>query len=337
MKQKRLLALTLSLLLLIALFAGCSAKSMTADSYAGEAAPSHNYSEAATEAPADMAAAPPMSPEEAGIELDLGSGTGFSAEVSTQKIIYSGVLQLETTEFDAALAAVDALVTEFGGFIESSNNSGYTTYDSNGAVRVVDRHADYTLRVPSDKFQSAMTQVGAIGNVTNSSTSADNITSQYIDSEARRDALLVQEERLLSMLEKTEDVESLIELESRLSEVRYELESIERQLRNWQTQVNYSTINLYISEVEIYTPTAVVQRTFSQKLSDAASSGWASFVYGIQNFAIGIVRALPGLVLFLIFAVVIFIIVRKILRKRSKLSKFTEPPKESKDEDTQNK
>ena len=121
------------------------------------------------------------------------------------------------------------------------------------------------------------------------------MTSQYTDYEARLDSLRTQEERLLAMLEKSEDVESLIALEQRLADVRYELESIERNLRNLDLQISYSTVNLNPrGEVEVYTPTVPVQRTFSEKLSDAFSDGWTGFVRGLQYFCLGLASSLPG-------------------------------------------
>ena len=59
----------------------------------------------------------------------------------------------------------------------------------------------------------------------------------YTDYEARLSSLNTQEERLLDMLSKSEDVETLIALEQRLSDVRYEIESIERSLRNYDMQI----------------------------------------------------------------------------------------------------
>ena len=246
------------------------------------------------------------------VEEDMSQTVDF-----TQKIIYSGHLSVETTEFDAAVAAIDRLVGELGGFVESSDVSGYTSYQPDGSTRVVDRYASYLLRVPSGKFQSAMSQAGAIGNVTSSGTNTENITSQYIDQEARRDSLEVQEERLLAMLEKSEDVETLVTLESRLSEVRYEIESIERQLRNWQMQVDYSTISLDLREVAVYTPTATVQRTFGEKMSDAFSDGWSGFVRGLQNFAMFLARSLPGLVIFAALVIAVIVIIRRFCRSRA--------------------
>ena len=80
------------------------------------------------------------------------------------------------------------------------------------------------------------------------SRSAQNVTSSYTDFEARLSSLNTQEERLLDMLSKSTDVETLIALEQRLSDVRYEIESIERNLRNYDAQIRYSTIDLTIRD-----------------------------------------------------------------------------------------
>ena len=313
-----LLALGLCALLILSALAGCGAKSMASDTAASDG--NGSWNESAPDSPME---APSMTEMEDAADAELATGISdveedMSQTVDfTQKIIYSGHLSVETTEFDAAVAAIDRLVGELGGFVESSDVSGYTSYQPDGSTRVVDRYASYLLRVPSGKFQSAMSQAGAIGNVTSYGTNTENITSQYIDQEARRDSLEVQEERLLTMLEKSEDVETLVTLESRLSEVRYEIESIERQLRNWQMQVDYSTISLDLREVAVYTPTATVQRTFGEKMSDAFSDGWSGFVRGLQNFAMFLARSLPGLVIFAALVIAVIVIIRRFCRSRA--------------------
>ena len=65
-----------------------------------------------------------------------------------------------------------------------------------------------------------------------------------------------EQERLLSLLEQAETMEEIIALESRLTEVRYQLESMESQLRTMDNQVSYSTVYLSIEEVEHFTPPA---------------------------------------------------------------------------------
>ena len=157
------------------------------------------------------------------------------------------------------------------------------------------------------------------------------MTSQYTDYEARLDSLRTQEERLLAMLEKSEDVESLIALEQRLADVRYELESIERNLRNLDLQISYSTINLNLQEVEVYTPTVPVRRTFGQKLSDSLSDGWTGFARGVQNVILSLASALPALVLQAVIVIAVIAGIKTARKKRK--AKFTaqqEPPQDPK-------
>lgn len=164
-----------------------------------------------------------------------------------------------------------------------------------------------------------MSQADGLGNVLSCNRYAENVTSRYTDQEARLASLYTQEERLLSMLEKSEDVESLIALEERLADVRYEIESIERNLRNLDRRIAYSSVTISLHEVEIYTPTKPVQRTFGEKLSDALTDGWRSFSRGVQYFLIDLVYALPGIILFLLIAgaaVLIALRLRKSTRRR---------------------
>ena len=322
MKNKRPLLLMLVFALILTIFAGCAAK--PADEPA-----SAEY--AAAEEPAYEPEAEPMEPaaeESADYALAAsGEGSELTAETSeapangkpslADKIIYSGYMYIETTEFDEAVAAVEAKVREFGGFIESSNINGHTEYRPDGTTSLVDRNASYVVRVPSAKFDAFVKQSGSLGNVLSSNTSAENITSQFTDAEARKNSLKVQEERLLAMMEKTDDIESLIALEERLSEVRYEYEAIERKLINWQNQVDYSSVNLNLQEVAVYTPVVPVQRTFGEKLGSAFADGWNGFVRFVQNLTLALASALPALILLALLALAIVLIVRS-AKRRSK-------------------
>ena len=331
MKKNRILALALCLLLLLAVLNGCAAKSAAPQEAVAEGAYDNAYVEApaAAEYKSEAFAEPEMAmpePEEAiateSVAGNIESAGGEAVKPDEQpttdfaaKIIYSADLNLQTTEFDKAVATLEAMVKSFGGFVENSNVYGDIQYQTDGTSKTVNRWAYYTLRVPAQKFEQFLSQTSGIGNVVSSSRNAENVTSRYTDFEARLDSLRTQEDRLLAMLEKAEDVDSLIALEQRLADVRYETESIERNLRNLDMQISYSTVCVNLQEVEIYTPTVPVQRSFGEKLSDALSDGWSSFVRGIQRFFLGLVESLPGLILFLLIVAALFFIVRAIVRK----------------------
>lgn len=339
MKKKNLLALLLALTMLAAACTGCGASS-------------NKY--AATEDMAESAPMEaPMMKEEAVVEEEMAFDEAVDLQYSTaggtsedgkakeepmeaqevktyaEKIIYSGHSYMETTEFDKALVELEKAVEEFGGFVQDSNVNGTTRRNSDGTTVVVNRWGYYTVRIPTERFNEFMLLTEGIGNVTSSGRSAENVTSQYTDYEARLESLETQEERLLSMLKESGDLESLIALEARLSEVRYEIESIERNLRNLDQRLAYSTVNLEIQEVEVYTPTANTQRSFGEKIGDAFRDSWKGFGRGCQNFVVWLVAAFPTLlVIAAIAGGVVWIVVtaRKADRKRraAKCNKETE-------------
>lgn len=315
--MKKTLALLLTLLLLLTALTGCGAKSETA---AAEA-PSAMYDMVVEEeAPAEeMKAEAEMETVEFSTTNQESADEAMSVEEVksyAEKIIYSGHVYMETTEFDESIRALDQAIKSFGGFVQESSVNGNTQHNSDGTTTVVDRWGYYVVRIPTGKFDAFMTLTDGIGNVTSSSRTAENVTSQYTDYEARLASLYTQEERLLKMLEESGDLESLIQLEARLSEVRYEIESIERNLRNLDQRLAFSTVTMELREVEIYTPTVPVQRTFGEKLKEAFADGWSGFVRGLQRFVISLVRSLPGLVLFVLIVAVVLLVVRKIFRIR---------------------
>ena len=107
--------------------------------------------------------------------------------------------------------------------------------------------------------------------------------------------------------------------------MRYEIESIERNLRNYDMQIKYSTVNLDLREVEVYTPTVPVRRTFGQKLADSLSDGWNGFTRGIQNVILGLASALPALILLAVIIAAVIVCIKK-ARKKRKAQKAAQDP-----------
>ena len=325
MKKRSILAILLAALLALTIFTGCAAStnSMAADS--APQTPGASYNSKSEAAAAEMPMEEPAAAEEFAYDTVATPEPDDSVADYTAKIIYTASVSIETTEFDKAVAALENQVQKIGGFVESSNVTGDTQYNSDGTTTVVNRWAYYTVRIPCDHFESFLHETEGFGNVTSTSRDAQNVTSAYTDYEARLSSLNTQEERLLDMLAKSEDVETLIALEQRLSDVRYEIESIERNLRNYDMQIKYSTVNLDLREVEVYTPTVPVRRTFGQKLADSLSDGWNGFTRGIQNVILGLASALPALILLAVIIAAVIVCIKK-ARKKRKAKKAAQDP-----------
>ena len=297
MKKKINLALALTMLLTLC---ACGTQSYGRTVEAPSAAP-------APEAKLEMAYSMDMAAAEeamggfavANTAMQAASGGTSSPDVPAQnpeKIIYSADVTLETTGFDVTVGSIVNLVEDkYKGFIESSSINGSNYYNISRG-RVSTRSAFYTIRVPSEHFSELMNELPTLGNVPYSHTYTENISARYYDTEARLTAYETQEQRLIEMLEIAETVEDIISIEEKLTELRYQIESLQSSLNNWDRQVNYSSIYLSVEEVEEYTPETIIRPSYGEKLADALEGGLSGFVGFVGDALIAFVGALPALV-----------------------------------------
>ena len=309
--MKKALSLLLAALLVFALCACGSAD--TASS-----APAASYDMAYTEN-----AYPAEAEEYGGFAVtggtQLESGSGAAPEGSPEKLIYSASATVETTEFDGTIEKLSALVEQYGGFVESSSVNGSNYYTQSRGYSST-RCASYVIRVPSDKFSALMGSLSTLGNVPYSHTYTENITAQYYDTDARLTAYQTQEARLLEMMEAAETVEDLIAIEEKLTELRYQIESLQSTLKNWDRQVAYSTLDLEVQEVIEYTPES--RMSYGQELALALTNGLKRTGEFFKDLLLAIVGALPALV---ILAVVLAILI-PVWKKRRKARKARKNP-----------
>lgn len=245
-----------------------------------------------------------LAAEEGGLSAD-GAGES-SGDINPDKIIYSADATLETTDFDTTVEKLGALIEQYGGFIESSSVRGVNIYNRNGYGR---RSADYAIRIPSENFSTLMNELPGIGNVPYTHTYTDNITAQYYDAQARLTAYEAQEQSLLAMLEKAETVEDIINIEDKLTDVRYNIDSVKSRLTNWDRQVSYSTVNLSVEEVVEYSPEAKI--SYGERLWLSLKNGLKSVGEFFSDFLVWFVGALPALVILAVLIVVLLPLLRK--------------------------
>ncbi len=233
-----------------------------------------------TEAAAETVSNTSMTYDSASQKSESGSGGELEMDTSGtpllpegRKLIRNITMQVETEEFDKMISGINAKLSEAGGYIEQSDISG-TSLNYRGEP--VPRYGNITARIPNDKLDRFVGAVSDSGNVTNKSESTQDVTLQYSDVESRKKSLEIEQERIWQFLEKAESIDTVITLEQRLSDIRYQLESMESQLRLYDNQVDYSTVYLSISEVTAYTPvtpetTGARIKTGSQRISSPSS------------------------------------------------------------------
>lgn len=272
--MKRLFTITLALLLLLGLLAGCGAKEEAA---APEAAPE----------------AAPMEPKEEEVLFDEAAsetgGTG-TALPENQKLIRTVYMDAETQSMTELLAWMDGRVAALGGYYEQKSVYRRGSRDDGSFYH----SGDFMIRIPAQNLDQFVSLVGENANVTSSSESTENVTLTYVSTQSRVEALEVEQDRLLELLENAETMEDLLTIEERLTDVRWELENYASQLRVLDNQVNYSTIHLSVWEVD--EPTVIVERTVWQKIGDGFSRNTKNVWNGLVDTFIWVLTVIPYLV-----------------------------------------
>lgn len=230
---------------------------------------------------------------------------GQEAAQAGAKIIYTARLTLESKDYDDARAQLDQALATAGGYLESSEE-----YAGSGPED--QRCLSLTLRVPQENYESFLQAAAQTGNLVNQSQQAEDITTQYMDLEARLANLQAQRERLLQLQAQADTLADLLEIESSLNEVQYQLESWQSQMNWYEDQIQCCTVYLSLNEVQTYSPTA---ENFIQRLGAAFSEGWQGFVAGAQQLVVWLVMAWPVVLLAAVVLVVVLFL-RRLRRKR---------------------
>lgn len=237
--------------------------------------------------------------------------TSDEAAPVERKLIRNVSMHLETREFDALTKSISDAVTFFGGYMEQSDVSGNSLYWSDERSS---RCSNLTARIPENKLDAFLTEVSGQGNVTYKNESVQDVTLQYTDITSRKKTLQMEQDRLWELLEKAESIDAVIALESRLSEVRYQLESIESQLRTLDNQIVYSTVYLSIQEVQVLTSTD--PDTISVRIQKGLSRSFNTLKISSVDFLVWFISSLPILAVFAVLVFIAVIILKKPLKRR---------------------
>jgi hypothetical protein len=168
----------------------------------------------------------------------------IAAEID-QKIIKTGSLDLIVDKAEQSLADIDTITTEKGGYVETSTLQEHEDGTKSGYV---------TIRIPADQFDITMAVVKELAQVVERETSsAEDVTEQYIDLAARLKNAQAQETRYVEILDRANTVEEILQIESALGTIRGYIESLQGQLQYLDSLTGFSTITISLSEEPVIT------------------------------------------------------------------------------------
>ena len=224
-----------------------------------------------------------------------------------QKLIKTVTMSAETTEFDKMVADVRTKTESAGGYVESSDISGnYGTGTT--------RYAYLVLRVPAEKLDEFTGEIKDASNVRSFSETTEDVTLQYTDMDTHIKALREELDALFSMMEQATSMKDILSIQSQITEVRYEIESYESQLRVYDNQVTYSTICLDLYEVS--RESSAAGTTFGERVKAKFNDNLYQMGQGFQNFMVGLLGGLPILIPVVIICIVVVLLLRRFWKKR---------------------
>ncbi|MGD2250071.1 MAG: DUF4349 domain-containing protein [Candidatus Methanofastidiosia archaeon] len=221
-----------------------------------------------------------MDIREPGPELEVGMeeasqaaglpGISFKARTpQEQKVIKTSYISLEVTDFYEAADTLGDLAEKYRGY---TSNVSAQKYEG----RII---GTVTIRVPAEHFEDIVQDIGEIGELKEQNISLEDVTEEYIDLTARLENLKRQEERYREILDMATTVEDVLKVETQLERIRGDIESFQGRLNYLDNKIQYSVVQVQISEPETIVHEAKIRQAFSR-----AVDGFLATIRGIIVF-----------------------------------------------------
>jgi len=229
------------------------------------------------------------------------SGEGNAVPIE-QRIIKTGEVSVEVPQVQAAVGQVRAFVLELGGYVGGSQAG------SN------DEGATLTLRVPAARFDEALERLRNLeGEVVAEATRESDVTRQIIDLGARVANLQASEASYRVLLERAERIDDVLSVQSRLDQVRGEIEQLDAQLQEIEGDADLSTLTVTL--IPVAEPVAAVAETWDPGAQlDGALASLVGIGQGLAGALIWF--AIVWLPVLLVLALLVLLALRAVLEVR---------------------
>ena len=205
------------------------------------------------------------------------SNTPDAAEDSnvqiSEKKIRTVNMEIDTKDIPEKAKALREKVKAMSGYVESEDfqdNDSYSDF----------RRMYFTIRIPKDKMDEFLSFVEGEGQIKSRSENLEDVRLQYHDAQAHKNSLEKEQERVLALMDKAENLDQLLILENRLTEIRYQLENYGSQILEYDNRINFATLNLTLTEKS--KPEAREQK--EEGFKDRLKTGFKENLYGIKWF-----------------------------------------------------
>ncbi|MBE7067323.1 MAG: DUF4349 domain-containing protein [Ruminococcaceae bacterium] len=238
------------------------------------------------------------------VDTELGS------TASDRKIIERITMTVETKTFDTLLEQINSQIKELDGYIQNSDVNG-NKIDSDNY-----RYANIVIRIPSKETNNFSEFIATNSAVTNKKVTTEDVTLSYVDIESRIAALEAEKTALEQLLASASSVQDIVTIRAQLTDVIASIESYKSQLRVYDSLIAYSTITLYIHEVD--TISVEPEPGTWQKIGTNLKNNFAGMWSAVKAVFIFFVSIIPYLIPQVIIAAVVITIIKLARAKKRK-------------------
>jgi hypothetical protein len=261
---------------LITIIALTAASALTVSSCSGNNSGSP-MNQAMPKAELSMAApsAPPAPASPAAMDVAAAKKVSSTVAKPRPQLIKRAELSLVVKSIDESTEAVSKLVQKQQGDILGFQNQK----PPDSSIRHI---ASMQIRVPEDKLEDTLNAMAKLGNVQNRGLSAEDVTDQLVDSEARLRNLRKSEEMVLKIMARTGSIGDVLKASQELGKIRESIERIDAQLKSLRNQVAYSTINLTLEAA------VSARQNPEPSIALQLQESWGKSTYSVGKFTLGL-------------------------------------------------
>jgi hypothetical protein len=182
-------------------------------------------------------------------------------------------IEVKKGGFETAFNAATTIAGRYGGYVQDSSTRGIKA-----------KFGQLTIRVPSTAFDQAMNDLRGLGSVEGQSISGQDVTSQFVDLNARLRTWEAQEAVLLRLMRRATSIESTLRVQNQLQDVQFRIEQIKGQLRLLENQTSLATIDVSLREVGAVVgvrQTAARERPSLGEAWDRAVEGFLGVIFAV--------------------------------------------------------
>lgn len=230
------------------------------------------------------------------------SGKIVVGDVS-RKVYYTVDMSIYSADQAATSALIKSKAAECGGYVQTGRESSGEYWQ--------DRY--YTVRIPTDRLDEYVAAISEGNRVAEKYVSTIDITTEYVSVQARIDALTAERDALNTLLGSASTTADVIAISDRISDINAELGALQRELNEYDSLVDYSTVNISVYKENVEEKD---DRSFGERIADIFVKSFKSIGTVAKWIFVALIAVIPYFLLLSVVGGVVFGIVILVRKKK---------------------